>query len=103
MKPTCIEHQFLVHGILEANEEFHKNAAHSWGAVETECGIVLATERATLSDGPVTCIACISGEFEYQRQLMQAEALKLHLSIGTPSDDPRVVDLRKRLGLKDPS
>lgn len=72
MKPSQVKARGLVHDIIRANDEFD--------AVETGCGIVLATARNELVwDQPTSCLFCISGELKLERDLIEAYVAKQKL------------------------
>jgi hypothetical protein len=65
---TQIAWQGLVHDIIEHNE-------NTEGA-ETGCGLILRATPDKLTDSPTNCFQCITGEFEFMRELNSIEALK---------------------------
>jgi hypothetical protein len=60
--------QNLVHDILEINEKTE--------GLETACGMVLRATPDKMTLEPASCFQCISGEFEFQREVKALEMLK---------------------------
>jgi len=60
--------QNLTHDILEVNETTE--------GLETACGMILRLTPDKLTDEPTSCFQCISGDFEFQRELNALEMLK---------------------------
>jgi hypothetical protein len=60
--------QNLIHDILEINETTE--------GLETACGMVLRSKPEIMTDEPASCFQCISGDFEFQRELKALEMLK---------------------------
>lgn len=63
----------LVHDIIEINET-------TQGA-ETGCGMILRATPDKMTDAPTNCFQCISGEFEFQRELGALESLKNNIGL----------------------
>jgi hypothetical protein len=63
VRPTQVFARGLVHDVIDGSEDD--------SAVETGCGIVLATERMEpVVDQPTSCFVCISGDLEFQREVI---------------------------------
>lgn len=60
----------LVHDVIESNED--------QDAGETGCGVIVHLDVHGLTEDPVSCFACISGEYEYQRKLRGASLVAIH-------------------------
>lgn len=74
----------LVHDVIELNEKTE--------GAETGCGMILRATPDKMTDAPVNCFQCISGEFEFQREAKSIEALKA----GYDPDGAYMDMLRKR-------
>ena len=58
----------LVHDIIELNEKTE--------GAETCCGLILRASPDKLTLEPTNCLQCISGEFEFMREMNALQALK---------------------------